>query len=98
MRLWLLVFVDYLATKRVMAEVLNSIDASALSASSGDLVKRAIATLAESAIAAGQIRLSFEPLDLLRAIAGVANVSAGAGWQHSARQLVEVLVAGVRTN
>jgi hypothetical protein len=46
-------------------------------------------------VASGEIRLDMEPLDLLRAVAGVA--SAGAGWQDTARRLVDILIAGMRT-
>jgi len=36
------------------------------------------------------------PLDLLRAIVGVANVATSPDWQQSARRLVEILILGAR--
>lgn len=98
LREWMLLFVDYLAAKQGMAEVLNSVvgGASALYAASGDQVKQAIGMLVERATASGDIRLDLDPLDLLRAIAGVANISAGPGWGQSAKRLVDILIAGVR--
>jgi AcrR family transcriptional regulator len=99
LRQWMILFVDYLAAKHGMAEVLNSVEggASALYAASGSQVKDAIAMLATRARDAGAIRMEMDPLDLLRAIAGVANVSPGIDWTRAAKALVDVLIAGVRT-
>lgn len=99
LRQWMILFVDYLAAKHGMAEVLNSVEggASALYAASGTQVKDAIAMLAERARDAGAIRLEMEPLDLLRAIAGVANVGPDVDWTPAAKALVNVLIAGIRT-
>jgi len=82
-------FIDHVATKQAMAEVLNSLvgGTSALYATSGEQVKAAISMLVDNAVAAGEIRLDLDPLDLLRAIAGVASASAnnrlGRGRQAS---------------
>ena len=48
------------------------------------------------AIKSGDIRKDLDPIDLLRAIVGVANVSASPDWQQSARRLVDILIAGAR--
>jgi hypothetical protein len=53
--------------------------------------------LVDRAVADGDIRLDLDPLDMLRALAGVANVSAGPNWEASAKRLVDILIAGVRT-
>ncbi len=100
LREWMLLFVDYIATKQVMAEALNSLvgGTSALYAASGAQVKSAIATLVARAVASGEIRLELDPLDLLRALAGVANVSSSPNWEQSAKRLVDILIAGVRTS
>jgi hypothetical protein len=52
--------------------------------------------LVDRAIAVGASRLDIEPLDLLRALAGVAGISSVTGWQESAKRLVDILIAGVR--
>ncbi len=98
LRQWMLLFVDLLAAKDAMREALNAMvgGTAELYATSGELVKTAISALAERAVASGEIRLDFEPLDLLRALAGVANASAGPNWEEGARRLVDVLIAGVR--
>jgi hypothetical protein len=58
-----------------MYEVLNSIvgGTSDLYSASTAQVKQAIAKLVDRAVASGDIRLDLDPLDLLRALAGVAH-------------------------
>jgi AcrR family transcriptional regulator len=98
LREWLLLFVDYMATKHGMYEALNSIvgGTSELYSASTAQMKRAIASLIDRAVASGDIRLDIDPLDLLRALAGVANVSAGAHGKQAAKRMVDILIAGVR--
>jgi len=99
LRAWMRLFVDYIAAKQLLAEALNSIvgGTSELFAASGALIKTAIAKLVANAVASGAIRLDLDPLDLLRALAGVANVSSGPNWEHSAKRLVDILIAGIMT-
>jgi AcrR family transcriptional regulator len=99
LREWLLLFVDYIATKHGMSEVLNSIvgGASELYSASTAQVKSAIAKLVDRAVASGDIRLDLDSLDLLRALAGVANISLGRDGEQAAKRLVDILIAGVRT-
>jgi hypothetical protein len=48
------------------------------------------------AVKSGDIRKDLDPIDLLRALIGVANVSSSPDWQQSARRLVEILILGAR--
>lgn len=98
LRRWMRLFVDHIATKRVMAEALSAIvgGSSELYAASSAQLRAAMALLVDRAVASGDIQLSVDPLDLLRALMGVANVSSGPDWQESARRLVDILIAGVR--
>jgi AcrR family transcriptional regulator len=99
LRAWMRIFVDHIATKQLMAGVLGSIvgGTSDLYADAGAQIKTAMAMLVDRAVADGDIRLDLDPLDMLRALAGVANVSAGPNWEASAKRLVDILIAGVRT-
>jgi hypothetical protein len=99
LREWLLLFVDYIATKHGMYEVLNSIvgGTSDLYSASTAQVKQAIVKLVDRAVASGDIRLELDPLDLLRALAGVANISLGSDGERAAKRLVDILIAGIRT-
>jgi DNA-binding transcriptional regulator YdaS (Cro superfamily) len=87
-----------MATKYGMNEALNSIcgGTSDLYATSTAQVKQAIARLIDGAVACGDIRLDFDPLDLLRALAGVANMSPGPDTKQAAKRMVDILIAGVR--
>jgi AcrR family transcriptional regulator len=99
LREWLLLFVDYMATKHGMYEALNSIvgGTSDLYSASTAQVKQAIAKLIDRAVASGDIRLDLDPLDLLRALAGVANISSGPDGKQAAKRMVDILIAGIRT-
>ena len=96
LREWLLMFVDYIVTKHNMAEVLKAIVGSSTYAATGARVKDTIAKLAERAVASGEVSLEIEPLDLLRAVSGVANLSAGPQSRQAARRTVDILIAGIR--
>ena len=99
LRLWMRLFVDYLATKQVMSEVLKSMTCgpSALYADSGAQLRAAIDGLVGGAVASGAIRLDMEPLDLFRALAGVAQPEAGNAGRENAKRLVDLMIAGART-
>jgi hypothetical protein len=60
-------------------------------------VKHAIVKLVDRAVASGDIRLELDSLDLLRALAGVANISLGSDGERAAKRLVDILIAGIRT-
>ena len=98
LREWLLLFVDYIATKHGMSEALSSIvgGASDLYSASTAQMKQAIAKLVDRAVASGDIRLDLDPLDLLRALAGVANIASGPDGEQAAKHLVDILITGVR--
>ena len=99
LREWLLVFVDYLDAKYGMAAVLNLLVSgpSALYEESGAQMKRAVAKLTQDAVASGDIHMDMEPLDLLRALAGVMNREPGPDSKRAARRLVDILLAGIST-
>jgi AcrR family transcriptional regulator len=98
LRAWMLLFVDHIAAKQIIASALNSVAGgpSKLYEGSRGLVQGAIDALVKRAIESGDIRPDLVPFDLLRALIGVAHVSSGAGWQQSARRLVDILITGSR--
>jgi len=98
LRAWMLLFVDYIAAKQIIAPALNTLvgGPSKLFEASGTQIKEAIHALVERAIESGDIRPDLDPLDLLRALVGVSNVASGPDWAQSARRLVEILIAGSR--
>lgn len=98
LRAWMLLFVDYIATKQLIAPALNTLieGPSKLFEYSATQIKGAIQSLVERAIESGDIRPDLDPLDLLRALVGVSNVSSVPDWPESARRLVQILIAGSR--
>lgn len=100
LRGWMRLFVDYIATKHLIAPALNAIvgGPSQLFATTGEQMKVAIRSLVSRAVASGDIRPDLDPFDLLRALVGVANVAASPDWEASAKRLVDILIAGSRPN
>ncbi len=98
LRAWMVLFVDYIATKRIIASALNSVvgGPSRLYDSSRVQVSGAINALVKAAMKSGDIRKDLEPFDLLRALIGVSDVATGPDWQESARRLVDILITGSR--
>jgi AcrR family transcriptional regulator len=98
LRTWMLLFVDHIAAKQIIAPALNSVvgGPSKLFEGSRSLIHGAINSLVKRAIKSGEIRRDLEPFDLLRALIGVSHVASGPGWQQSARRLVDILITGSR--
>lgn len=98
LRAWMLLFVDYIATKKIIAPALNTLvggHAKVFEASYGR-IQEAIRTLVKRAIQNGEIRKDLDAIDLLKALIGVAYVPASPDWQQSARRLVDILITGSR--
>jgi AcrR family transcriptional regulator len=98
LRAWMLLFVDYIATKQLIAPALNSLisDTSKLYESSGPKIIGALNALVDRAIASGDIRANLDPMDLLRALVRVSNVASLPDWPESAKRLVDILISGSR--
>lgn len=98
LRAWMMLFVDYIATKQIIATALNSLvgGPSRLYGSSRAQITQAINTLVKAAIKSDDVRKDLEPVDLLRALIGVSNVATDPDWQESARRLVDILIKGSR--
>jgi AcrR family transcriptional regulator len=98
LRAWMLLFVDYIAAKQIIAPALNTMvgGPSKLFEATGAQIKGAIHALVERAIKSGDIRSDLDPLDLLRALIGVSNVASTPDWAQSAKRLVEILILGSR--
>jgi AcrR family transcriptional regulator len=96
---WLGQLVDYLATKRVVAPALQASpgEGSAAYAAGGAAVADAMRRVMEAALASGEMRADVTPDDLMRLLAGIAQGYDRPGWAPSARRLIAVLVAGLRT-
>ena len=98
LRAWLLLFVDAVAAKQIIAAALNTLvgDHKKVFEASYAQMHEAIRRLVKRAVKSGDIRKDLDPMDLLRALVGVANVASSRDWQQSARRLVDILIAGSR--
>ena len=98
LRAWMLLFVDYIAAKQIIAPALNTLvgGPSKLYEGSRAQIQGAINALVKRAIKSGDIRKDLDPFDLLRALIGVSNVASSPDWQQSARRLVDILITGSR--
>ncbi len=95
---WMRLFVDYIATKKVMASALGAIvgGLSELYAASGAQITEAMSLLVRRAAESGDIRADVDPDDLLRALVGFTYGNGSPGWQASALRLIDILMDGLR--
>ena len=95
---WMHLFVDYIATKRLIAPSLAAAKdrTSSLHASSLELITGAITALVKRAVASGEVRKDIDPSDLLRALVGVSYSNPDVAWEASARRLVDIVMDGLR--
>jgi AcrR family transcriptional regulator len=95
---WMRLFVDYIATKKVIASALASLvgGTANLYATSGRRITEAMSLLVESAASSGDIRPDVDPDDLLRALVGFTYGNSTPGWEASAGRLIDILMDGLR--
>ncbi len=98
LRAWLLLFVDGIATKKLIAPAVNTLvcDPMKVFEASYAQVHEALRAMVKRAVRSGDIRKDLDPLDLLRALVGVAHVASSPDWQQSAKRLVDILITGSR--
>ena len=98
LHLWLRTFVDYMATKRLIAPALGTMtgDADALRESSGARIRETLSALLEAAIASGGVRPDVQPADLMQAMAGLSYGASNPGWEASTLRLIDILMDGLR--
>jgi AcrR family transcriptional regulator len=95
---WLRSNVEFVATKKGMsaALALTFQSSSELAAFSMDRLSRAIGSLLDRAVAAGEMRGDVSPADLLRTLVGMCYMHDQPGWQSSVLRMLDVFVDGLR--
>lgn len=95
---WMDVFIDYIATKKVIAPALSALMAGGgdLYATAGVRIIEAMTGLVARAKAAGEIRQDADAEDLVRALVGFAYSTVGPAWEASSRRLIDILMDGLR--
>jgi AcrR family transcriptional regulator len=98
LRRWLKANVELVATKKGMISALALAvqTSSDLYAYSFDRLTKAIGTLLDRAVAAGEIRADIGPEDLLRALIGMCYLHDQPGWQSTVLRLMDVFIDGLR--
>lgn len=98
LRAWLLLFVEAIAAKQVIAPALKELagDPKKVFEASYLQIQQAVRALVKRGIQSGDLRRDLEAADLLRALIGVAHVADTTDWKQSARRLVDILIAGSR--
>jgi len=98
LRRWLKAYVELVATKKGMISALALAVqySSELYAHSFNRLTKAIGTLLDRAVAAGQIRADISPEDLLRALIGMCYLHDQPGWQSNVLRLMDVFIDGLR--
>jgi AcrR family transcriptional regulator len=98
LRTWMDRFVDYLATKRGMADALRAVIASGGNpyAHSRDSLLTAVGTLLSAGSAAGTVRSDVDPADVLAGLSGVSLAAGEPAQRDQARRLLDLLLDGLR--
>ncbi|MFE9692678.1 TetR/AcrR family transcriptional regulator [Micromonospora sp. NPDC005806] len=97
-RAWMDRFVDYLSTKRGMADALRLAIASGANpyAHSRDRLLEALGRLLTAGAAAGTVRADVAPADVLAGLSGVSLVAGDPAQREQAGRLLDLLMDGLR--
>ena len=98
LRAWMLVFIDYIAAKKIIAPALDAMvgGPSLVYQQSTRVMEEAANALALRAVASGDLRPDVDPMDMLRAIYGVSSAGGTDDWPVKARRFVGILIQGSR--
>ena len=98
LRTWMDRFIDYLATKRGMAEALRMVIASGGNphAQSRESLLEAISSLLKAGADQGALRRDIDPGDVMIGISGVSLVAGAPQQRKQAGRLLDLLVDGLR--
>jgi AcrR family transcriptional regulator len=97
-RAWMDHFVDYMTTKRGMADALRVVIASGGDpyAESRDRLIAAITMLLHAGAAAGTVRSDIEPVDVLASLGGVSLAAGAPEQRDQASRMLDLLMDGLR--
>src|SRR5216683_1435526 len=98
MRRWMDRFVDYLTTKRGMADALRAVIASGGNpyAQSRELLVGAITALLSAGAQAGTLRSDVAPADVLASLSGISLATSEPAQREQAGRILDLLMNGLR--
>ena len=97
-RAWMDRYIEYMTTKRGMADALRAVIASGGTpyAQSRDRLITAITSLLQAGAAAGTLRADIEPADVLASLSGISLAAGEPAQRAQARRLLDLLMDGLR--
>jgi hypothetical protein len=98
LRAWMDLFVDYMVTKRGMADALRVVIASGGNpyAHSRDMLLSAIGALVSAGVSAGVLRPDVPVEDVMAGLSGVTLTVGDPARREQARRLLDLLMDGLR--
>jgi len=98
LRAWMDRFVDYMTTKRGMADALRAVTASGANpyAHSRDRMLDAVTRLLDAGVAAGSLRADVSAEDVLTGLSGVTLAAGDPERRDQAARLLDLLMDGLR--
>ncbi|MBB5872463.1 AcrR family transcriptional regulator [Allocatelliglobosispora scoriae] len=98
LRAWMDRFIDYMATKRGMADALRVVIAHGGNpfSESRAMITAALATLLRAGVEAGRIRPDVEPADVFAGLGGVAMAVGEPALREQAGRVLDLLMDGMR--
>lgn len=98
LRAWMDHYIDYMSTKRGMADALRAVIASGGNpyAQSRDRLLTAIATLLQAGVAAGTLRGDVAAADVLASLSGISLAAGQPAQRDQAGRLLDLLMDGLR--
>jgi AcrR family transcriptional regulator len=100
LRAWMLLFVDHAVKKMLIVPVMDTVagGSSQLVRGSRGLIRDAFASLVKDAVQRGELRRDTDAGTLWRALVGVFHTADEPGWEETARRVVDILIAGSRSD
>jgi len=97
-RAWMDRYIEYMTTKRGMADALRVVIASGGTpyAQSRDRLITAITSLLQAGAASGTLRADTEPADVLASLSGISLAAGEPAQRAQARRLLDLLMDGLR--
>jgi AcrR family transcriptional regulator len=98
LRTWMDRFIDYLVTKRGMADALRTVIASGGNpyAESRDSLLKAVGSLLNAGAELRQLRSDVDPVDVMTVISGISLVAGTPELRDQAGRLLDLLLDGLR--
>jgi AcrR family transcriptional regulator len=97
-RAWMDRYIEYMTTKRGMADALRAVIASGGTpyAQSRERLITAITSLLHAGAASGRLRADIEPADVLASLSGISLAAGEPAQRAQARRLLDLLMYGLR--